>query len=372
MPNKKIRYSRWIYQLKIISNLYRRFQQSQRPTRLDIATFLRQLATLFSASIPITRCCDILEKCQQKTTMRLIVYSIHKYLLTGRTLSDSFRQHPHCFDRLTCQLIEIGEHTGKLDIMFQNIANHQEKNLAFRKKIQQALFYPCIISATAIIVTLTLLIFVIPRFAELFSDTQTQLPRLTAWIFYLSRLVRQSAWLLIIVTGFICLLLFQNRYLARLKLYMIDITTKIPVIHHCLLKFALARFARNLALTFASGLSITDALTLIAGACGHADLAATTIMLRNRISAGLQLHHAMEESSLFPAMMVQMIKIGEESGQLDSMLDKTADFFEADMDALITRISQMAEPLIMILLGVLIGGLVIGMYLPIFNLGKTI
>ena len=358
--------------IKTVKHYLIHYKHNRRITSFDITLFLRQFATLICANIPVTQCCDILEKSQEKTALRLLIYSIRRDILAGKTLFDSFRQQNRYFDQLTCQLVQIGEHTGKVDVMLLTLANYQEKNLAFKKQIQQALFYPCIIMITAVIVTFSMFLFVIPRFAELFSDMQATLPLFTQWIFYLSSKLQQYVWLMIAVTCLFIFALLHSRFSTRMKIWLFTFSARLPVIHTCLLKIALARFSRNLALTFASGIPITDALRLTANACGHRELAATITLLRSKISTGLQLHHAMEMSALFPILMIQMVKIGEESGMLEHMLDKIADFFESDIDQLVNRIGQLVEPLIMLVLGVLIGGLVIGMYLPIFKLGNTI
>jgi type IV pilus assembly protein PilC len=362
---------------QLLTSLKQKLYQTKQKypiTSLDITLFLRQFATLQSAGVPIIQSCEMLEKSQEKIALRLLIYSIKREILTGKNLFHSLRQHARYFDELTCQLILIGEHTGKLETMLTTIANHHEKKLAFRKKLKQALFYPCIISFTAFIVTSCLFIFVIPRFAELFHDTQATLPILTVWIFYLSSKLHQYAGFLLLAFFFLAFILFCSRQWewAHVKHNLQQVATKCPLIHSCLHKIILARFARNLAITFAAGIPITEALKLTANACGNLTFAGVVTQLRSKISAGLQLNRAMEAFPDFPILMIQMVKVGEESGMLEQMLDKMADFLESEIDQFISHLSQLLEPLIMIVLGVLIGGLVIGMYLPIFNLGSTI
>jgi type IV pilus assembly protein PilC len=347
-------------------------KQHRHITLFDICVFLRQFATLMAAGIPIIQSCEILEKSQEKIALRLLIYSIKREILSGKNLFYSMQQCPRYFNALTCQLVRIGEQTGKLDTMLIMIANHQEKNMAFKKRVQQALFYPCIIMITALIVTLGMFLFVIPHFATLFHDMEEKLPLLTLWIFYLSAKLKQYLWLGGVLTFLFILAIYHGQHQPHVKRYLQQLTAKLPLIKECLRKILLARFARQLAIAFAAGIPITEALTLAGNAHDNSEFTQTIVQLRNHINAGLPLHHAMEGLAYFPAFMTQMIKIGEESGMLEPMLSKTADFFESDIDQLVSRFHQLLEPLIMIVLGVLIGGLIIGMYLPIFKLGNIL
>lgn len=359
--------------IHLFNTLKRRFLSHNQPiTQVDITIFLRQFATLISAGIPVIQCCDILEKSQKKTTMRLLIYSIKREILSGKNLYFSLRNHPQHFDALICQLIQIGEHTGKLDMMLNIIANYYEKSLAFKKRIKQALFYPCIITITALMVTFSMFIFVIPRFAELFQDSHNKLPLLTVWIFYLSTILQQHIGLLLSVIFIFAATILRSKRSAKVKSYLQKIAEKLPFIQQYIHKITLTRFARNLAITFAAGIPITDALKLTANASGNLEFVSAIRELRSKISSGMQLHHAMEMLPYFPVLMIQMVKIGEESGMLEQMLDKIVAFFESDIDQLIGHLSQLFEPLIMMILGVLIGGLIIGMYLPLLNLGRLL
>lgn len=353
-----------------LKNRIQHLKQKRQISRFDITVFLRQFATLITAGIPITQCCEILEKSQEKTTLRLLIYSIKREILAGKSLFYSMQCHPIFFDDFTCQLIRIGEETGKLDSTLLHIAKHQEKNLELRKQIKQALFYPCTITMTSILITFGMFLFVIPRFNELFQDMHSKLPQLTIWIFYLSSQLKQYCTIVLIV---ICLLISVSFYHKdkRYGRYFYHFALKIPFLKNCLRKIILANFARNLALTFAAGMPITEALKLAGSASDHIEFANIVAKLHGKISAGLQLHHGMAAFPYFPALMVQMIKIGEESGMLEHMLTKIADFLESDIDNLINHFSKLLEPLIMVVLGVLIGGLIIGMYLPIFKLGSA-
>lgn len=341
-------------------------KQRNRINQFDITVFLRQFATLIGAGIPIIQCCEILEKSQEKTALRLLIYAIKRELLSGKNLCNCLKHHSHHFNTLTCQLVQIGEHTGQLDIMLTTLANYQEKHLAFRKRIIQALFYPCIITVTAFMVTFCMLIFVVPKFAALLNNMQGDLPRITLWIFYFSSLLQHHSWIFLTTLSIFVLICFN------INLPVGQLLTKLPFIKTCLHKIILARFARNLSITYAAGISLTEALQLTATDSNHFEFNKAIAQLRSKISTGLQLHCAMQTLPIFPILMVQMIKIGEESSRLEQMLDKIADFLESDVEQFIRLMSELLEPLIMIVLGVLIGGLIIGIYLPIFKLGSSL
>ena len=343
----------------------------QRITSFSIAIFFRQFATLITAGIPLMQSCDILEKSQELPRLRLLIHTIKRDISSGKTLSHSFSRHPNYFNELLCQLVRIGEHTGRLDLMLSMIALHLEKNQAFKQRVKQALFYPCIIALTGIGVTISMFIFVIPRFAELFETSDTTLPTLTIFIFYLSK--HLSTYLTIFLFIFLPMiaLFYKTKPFIHLRNVMRQRVQTLPIINTIRQKILLARFAKNLSVIFAAGIPIIDGLKLSANACNDKTFAHTLFQVRNQISTGLQLHHAMANFPIFPVLMIQMTKIGEQSGMLAPMLEKMTDFYETDIDQLLSRLGHLVEPLIMIILGVLIGGLVIGMYLPIFQLGNT-
>lgn len=327
------------------------------------------MATLIAAGVPILQSCELLEKSQTKPSFRLLIYAIKREMLSGKDFFYCLRPHYPYFDELTCQLVKIGEHTGKLDMMLDLIANQQEKILAFKKRIKQALFYPCMVSLTAIIVTCSMFIFIIPRFADLFKEAQVSLPFLTQCIFYFSAQLQQHFFLLTLAVIATIFAVFHPAFSSYLKHAII---IRFPPIKRCLQKIVLARFVRNFAMTFAAGMPIHEALRLSSEASGNTEFNRLIEQLRRAINSGLPLYQAMDTLNYFPALMIQMIKIGEESGMLVAMLNKVADFFEADINQWINHLNQLLEPLIMLGLGVLIGGLVIGMYLPIFKLGNTL
>lgn len=358
---KLLKCKQWLQQRKQMAHI----------TLLDISIFLRQFAVLIAAGIPIIKSCDILEKSQEKMAVRLLIYSIKREILAGKNLFYSLQQHSLYFDELTCELVQIGESTGKLDTLLMTIAHYQEKNIDFKNRLKQALFYPSIIIITSILITFCMFIFVIPRFAQLFADMQGSLPWITRAIFYLSAgLLQHIQWLFIFLILFIFFIVKGSRS-VHFKHALKKLMLQFPLIKPSLYKITLARFARNLSLTLAAGLPMTDALKLTVNTCKQPDFASHLRQLRYKVSSGQQLHIAMG-AHFFPPLMIQMIKIGEESGTLELMLDKMADFFDADVDQLFAKVSQLFEPLIMLVLGVLIGGLVIGLYLPIFKLGSAL
>src|SRR5579862_2165502 len=337
-----------------LSNL----QLNRQASLFDICIFFRQFSTLISAGIPIIKSCDILEKSQSKIALRILIYTIKHDILAGKPLSVSLKKYPQYFDMLTCHLIQIGEHTGKLDMMLISVANYWEKNLVLKKRIKQALFYPGIIISIALIITLAMLIFIIPRFAELFQDTEIKLPILTRCIFYLSSKVQQFIYFLLGITPIVYFILSHQKVSYQ---FIYSYLYKLPFIKSCRYKITLTRFARNLAITFTAGIPIIEGLQLAVDTRENTEFATLITKLRHRISSGRQLHQAMETFPAFPVLMVQMIKIGEETGMLEQMLNKMADFLESDIEQLIAYLSHILEPLIMIVLGVLIGGLVIAM-----------
>ncbi len=328
-----------------------------------MAVFFRQFATLIAAGIPIINACTMLEASQQQPLLHKLINSIKYDLLSGKTLSASLRRHPQQIDALTHQLIHISEHTGKLDVMLQIIAEYLEKKLAFREQIQRALFYPCIVASTGVLITLAMLIFIVPRFAELFQEIPGSIPPLTQAIFTLAQFARQSTWVLFLIP----LLLYLTH-----RRYKINLLTHLPLIKRHFLHIQLARFTRNLAITLSAGIPISNALALAVQPGADPIFSNTIKRLSRHVRSGVQLHRAMRASPCFTPLLIQMTKTGEEAGQLDAMLFKTADMMDSDIERLLNRFSQLLEPLIMIILGVLIGGLVTGMYLPIFKLGSIV
>ncbi|OGT43091.1 MAG: hypothetical protein A3F42_03725 [Gammaproteobacteria bacterium RIFCSPHIGHO2_12_FULL_37_34] len=339
---------------------------------IDIIIFLRQFTTLLLAGIPIMQSCDILVTTQEKKSLRALIDSIRFNISTGKALSYSLNIYKHYFDDLTCPLITIGEHTGKLDEMFMILTAYHEKKLAFSRKIQQIIFYPCMVMVISLWIVCGLLLFVIPRFVELFQDSQDKLPLLTHFIFYCSFYFRSYIIIFFfLIQILIIFLIYHQSYRKKITSYLIYVFVRLPLIKERLLKIIFARFARQLAMTLHAGIPITDALKLVSTLHTDPTYLTAVTLVRHQLISGRPLHRAMQMVAYFPELMIQMIKIGEETGKLDDMLDKTADFIESDIDQMTAQLSKMIEPLIMLFLGVLIGGIVIGMYLPIFKLGTT-
>jgi type IV pilus assembly protein PilC len=351
---------------------YKLNSTNQTITAQEITLFFRQLATLIIAGIPILQSCEILRQTQEKLSFRSIIATLKNEITAGRYLVSGLRKFPHYFDEITCHLIHIGEQTGTLETMLNRLALYKEKSIVLRKQIKQAMFYPAMVLITAFIVTIIMLTLVVPRFEELFQSMHGQLPLFTQYIIYLSHFIRHNMWLsLIPVIGF----LIGSYYLktsVKFKQYMDHVLLKIPFIHPVIKKIILARFARNFTTLFSAGIPLIEALKIIAPICGNFVYTKAINELHVNISTGRQLHIAMQINPLFPVLVTQMIKIGEESGKLELMLTKIADLYEADIDHLVINLSHLLEPLIMIVLGVLIGGLVIAMYLPIFKLGTIV
>jgi type IV pilus assembly protein PilC len=299
--------------------------------------------------------------------------TIKQDIETGNTLHQSLAKHPVYFDALFVNLVEAGEHAGALEAVLEKVATYKEKTEALKKKIKKALFYPAAVLAAAVIVTVILLIFVIPQFESLFKGFGADLPAFTQFVIEMSRWMQANGWMLLIVVGAAA---FAFSYFYKrsrpMRQFLDRMSLQMPVIGPILKKAAIARFARTLATMFGAGVPLVEAMKSVAGATGNIVYQDATMRMRDEISTGMRMQRAMENTGLFPNMVVQMIAVGEESGSLDEMAAKVADFYEADVDAAVDGLSSLLEPLIMVILGVLVGGLVIAMYLPIFKLGAVV
>jgi type IV pilus assembly protein PilC len=349
------------------------FKSEGKVTAEDIAIFARQLATMLTAGIPMVQAFEIIGVGHDKPAMQKLVLAIKADIETGNALNQALAKHPLYFDDLFVNLVEAGEHAGALETVLDKIATYKEKTEALKKKIKKALFYPAAVLAVAVIVTVILLIFVIPQFESLFKGFGADLPAFTQFVINMSRWMQDKGWLLLIVVGaaIFAFAYFYKR--SRAMRQFLDRTSlQIPVIGPILKKGAIARFARTLATMFGAGVPLVEAMKSVAGATGNIVYQDAVMRMRDEIATGLRMQRAMENTGLFPNMVVQMIAVGEESGSLDEMAAKVADFYEADVDAAVDGLSSLLEPLIMVILGVLVGGLVIAMYLPIFKLGAVI
>ena len=339
----------------------------------DIALFARQLATMLQAGIPMVQCFDIIGNGHDKPSVQKLVLSIKADVEAGTTLHESLAKHPLYFDDLFVNLVEAGEQAGALETLLEKIATYKEKTEALKKKIKKALFYPAAVLAVAVIVTIILLIFVIPQFENLFKGFGADLPAFTQMVIDLSRFVQQTGWLIgIVAAGAGYAFVYFHKRSRKMRQTIDKMMLKAPIIGPIITKAAIARYARTLSTMFAAGVPLVEALASVAGATGNIVYEEATLRIRDEVATGQRLQRSMENTGLFPNMVVQMIAVGEESGSLDAMSSKVADFFEADVDAAVDSMSSLLEPLIMAILGVLVGGLVIAMYLPIFKLGAVV
>ncbi|THB69257.1 MAG: type II secretion system F family protein [Gammaproteobacteria bacterium] len=339
----------------------------------DIAVFSRQLATMISSGVPIVQAFDIIGKGHDNPSMQELVMAIKNDVEQGNTLAESMAKHPRYFDELFVNLIDAGEQSGALESLLDKIATYKEKTESIKKKIKKALFYPTAVLVVAFVVTTILLIWVVPQFAELFKGFGAELPAFTKFVLALSDLFIEYWYLIFggIILGVFAFIEAKRRS-HKFNYFLDRLMIRIPIIGSILNKAAIARFARTLSTMFAAGVPLVDSLTSVAGAAGNIVYSNAILQMKDNVSTGQQLQLAMKQTNLFPSMVVQMVAIGEESGSIDTMLTKVADFYEEEVDAAVDGLSSLLEPLIMVILGVLVGGLVIAMYLPIFQLGQVV
>src|SRR5580692_9739665 len=339
----------------------------------DIAVFSRQLATMLAAGIPLVQAFDIVATGNDKPAMQRLVLDIKSDVEGGTSLHEALAKHPLYFDDLFVNLVEAGEQAGALEGLLDKVATYKEKSEAVKKKVKKALFYPAAVLVVAVIVTVILLIFVIPQFEDLFKGFGADLPAFTQMVIVLSRFVQSNGIYLAVVIGAAFWLFFYfHKRSRKMRQFLDRMALKLPIIGPILNKAAIARYARTLSTMFAAGVPLVEALESVAGACGNIVFEDAVMKMRDEVATGQRLQRAMENTGLFPNMVVQMIAVGEESGSLDAMAGKVATFYEEDVDAAVDSMSSLLEPLIMLILGVLVGGLVIAMYLPIFKLGSVV
>jgi len=339
----------------------------------DVALFSRQLATMMQAGIPLVQAFEIIGAGHDNPAMQKLILSIKQDLEGGTALAEALSKHPLFFDDLYINLVEVGEHSGSLDTLLDKVATYKEKTEAIKKKIKKALFYPAAVIVVAVVVTTILMIFVIPEFESLFKGFGADLPAFTRIVIDISNFMRSQGWLLLaLLVGSVWGYIEANKRSRRLREAQDRIALKLPVIGPILVKAAIARFARTLSTMFSAGVPLVEALESVSGATGNIIYQNAVLGMKDEVSTGQRLQRAMENTGLFPNMVVQMIAVGEESGSLDAMSAKVADFYEADVDNAVDAMSSLLEPLIMAILGVLVGGLVVAMYLPIFKMGAVI
>ncbi len=349
------------------------FRSGGKVNNEDIAIFSRQLATMMSAGIPMVQAFEIIGNGHEKPAMQKLVLDIKANIEGGSTLHESLAKFPLYFDDLFVNLVEAGEQAGALETLLEKIATYKEKTEALKKKIKKALFYPIAVLCVAVIVSIILLIFVIPQFEELFKGFGADLPAFTQMVVNLSRFVQHQGWWMgIIVIASIYAFFYFYKRSKNMQRGIDRVMLKFPIIGPILQKSAIARFARTLSTMFAAGVPLVEAMQSVAGATGNIVYEEATLRMKDEVATGQRLQRAMENVGLFPNMVIQMIAVGEESGSLDTMSAKVAEFYEAEVDNAVDSMSSLLEPLIMAILGILVGGMVIAMYLPIFKLGQVV
>lgn len=349
------------------------FGDEKRISAMDIAVVTRQIATMLGAGVPLVQSIDLIANGSDNKSLRALMQKISVKIQAGLPLSDTLREHPKYFDDLYCDLVKSGEQSGALDKIFDRIAIYKEKAEALKSKIKKAMFYPAAVMVVAGIVTSILLIFVVPQFAEIFGSFGAQLPAFTLFVLGISELMQQYWWVAlaaVIVTAYLTAKGYRNS--LKFRTGCDAMLLKAPIFGMILNKAAVARFARTLSTTFAAGVPLIEALESAAGASGNEIYKKAILDIRDEVSSGNQMHFAMKQTNQFPEMVVQMVSIGEESGSLDSMLAKVANIYEQEVDDAVDGLTALLEPLIMAVLGVIIGGLIVAMYLPIFQMGNII
>jgi len=342
-------------------------------TPKDVSIFTRQLATMLVAGIPIVQAFEIVGKGHENAGMQALLTEIRQDIESGTAMNLALAKHPLYFDALYCSLVAAGEQAGILDTLLDKIATYKEKIEAIKSKIKSALFYPAAIVAVAFIITAILLIFVIPQFEALFKGFGADLPAVTVMVINISKIFQQWWWLIFgAVGGGIFFLSYSYKRSQKMQHTLDRLILKAPIVGPIVKKATIARFARTLSTMFAAGMPLVDALDSVAGAAGNRVYYEGTMAIKNDVSTGMQLQSAMNSTGLFPNMVVQMVAIGEESGELDSMLGKVADFYEAEVDDSVGALTSLLEPIIMAFLGIVVGGLVLAMYLPIFKMAAVV
>jgi type IV pilus assembly protein PilC len=348
-------------------------KKSGKVSEKDVTLFTRQLATMMKAGVPLLQSFDIVGKGHSNPAVSKLLSDIKSDVETGSSLSSAFRKYPLYFDALFCNLVGAGEQAGILDSLLDRLATYKEKILAIKGKIKSALFYPVSIIIVAFVITAVIMIFVIPAFKELFSSFGADLPAPTLAVMAISDFFVEYWWAIFGSIGVGLWFFFYTwKRSEKMQATMDRLLLKLPLFGELIRKATIARFARTLSTMFAAGVPLVEALDSVAGASGNRVYYDATKKIQSEISTGTSLTVAMQNSEVFPNMVLQMVAIGEESGALDSMLSKVADFFEAEVDDAVEALSSLMEPIIMVVLGTLIGGLVVAMYLPIFKMGQAV
>ncbi len=342
-------------------------------TPLDIAIFSRQMATMMSSGVPLVQSFEIVGNGHENASMAEMIMQIKASVESGNSLTEALREHPLYFDDLYCNLVQAGEQAGILDDILDKVAMYKEKTEAIKAKIKKAMFYPVAVMVVAVVVVSILLLFVVPQFEAIFKDFGADLPGPTVVIINMSRFLSEWWWLFFGgIFGALNIFFYFKKRSRKMREVIDRVLLKVAIIGPILEKAAIARFARTLSTMFAAGVPLVEALEGVAGAVGNVVFTNGVLQMKDEVATGTQVQAAMRNTELFPNMVVQMVAIGEEAGSLDAMLAKVADFYEAEVDNMVDGLSSLLEPLIMAVLGVIIGGIVVAMYLPIFKLGEVV
>lgn len=349
------------------------FKRGGKITEKDITLFTRQLATMMKAGVPLLQAFDIVGKGASNQAVAKLLMEVKADVETGSSLNQAFRKYPLYFDALFCNLVAAGEAAGILDSLLDRLATYKEKILAIKSKIKSALFYPIAVIVVAVVITAVIMIFVIPAFKDVFKNFGADLPTPTLVVIAMSDFV-VAYWYIIfgILGGSLYGFFFMWKRSEKMQIVMDRLFLRLPIFGDIIRKATMARWARTLSTMFAAGVPLVEALDSVGGASGNYVYKMATKQIQSEVSTGTNLTVAMQNANVFPNMVIQMVSIGEESGQLDAMLSKVADFFEAEVDDAVEAMSSLMEPMIMVVLGTLIGGMVVAMYLPIFKLGAVV
>jgi type IV pilus assembly protein PilC len=350
-----------------------RLSRGRRITGKDIALFTRQLATMLRSGVPMLQSFDIAIKGGGNPTLARMLNDIRTDVESGSNLSQAFRKYPAHFDSLYCNLVEAGEQAGILDTLLDRLATYKEKILAIKAKIKGALFYPAAVVVVATLVVAVMMLFVIPEFKKVFTSFGADLPAPTLVVIAMSDFFVEHFFMMVLIAvGTVVAIGYTYKRSPKMQIVMDRLVLKLPVMGDVIRKATIARWTRTLSTMFAAGVPLVEALDSVGGASGNHVYLTATKQIQTEVTTGTSLTVAMQNTQVFPTMVVQMVSIGEESGQLDAMLGKVAEFFEREVDDAVASLSQLMEPIIMVFLGTVIGGLVVAMYLPIFKLGAVV
>jgi type IV pilus assembly protein PilC len=349
------------------------FGKGKKIKPLDIALFTRQMSTMMRAGVPLLQSFDIIAEGVENPRMRDLVLSLKNDVAAGNTFASALQKKPEYFDELYCNLVNAGEQAGALETLLDRVATYKEKTEALKAKIKKAMTYPIAVLVVALVVSSILLIKVVPQFQTVFAGFGAQLPAFTMMVINISEIM-QAWWWMVLIALIVLIYGFKASYKRSQKMRdTIDrALLKVPIVGQILFKSAVARYARTLSTTFAAGVPLVEALDSVSGATGNVVFKNAVNKIKQDVSSGTQLNLSMRTTGIFPSLAIQMTAIGEESGALDEMLDKVASFYEAEVDNMVDSLTTLMEPMIMAVLGVVVGGLVIAMYLPIFQLGNVV